>query len=55
MQIYLAGAVVFVLCDYMFIFGNLGMPRMGLNGSALASVVQSLVNVSSCFVVCIFR
>lgn len=43
MQIYLAGALVFILCDYMFIFGNLGMPRLGLNGSALASVIQSVV------------
>lgn len=43
MKIYLMGAIVFVLCDYIFIFGNFGAPQMGLNGSALASVIQSLV------------
>jgi len=43
MQIYLIGAVVFVLSDYLFIFGACGMPRLGFNGSALASVIQSIV------------
>lgn len=52
MNIYLMGAVVFVLCDYIFIFGNWGAPQMGLNGSALASVLQSLVMLIAavCFI-----
>lgn len=32
-------AVVNVIFDYGLIFGNLGMPRMGMGGAALASVI----------------
>lgn len=43
MILFLCGAVVFVIFDYVFIFGKLGMPAMGLQGSALASVIQYMV------------
>lgn len=43
MRIFLVGTVIFVLCDYLFIFGGFGLPAMGLRGSALASVVQYAV------------
>lgn len=32
-----------VLFDYLFIFGNYGMPRMGLEGAALASVCAEML------------
>jgi len=34
------GSLVFVLCDYLLIFGKCGFPRLCLQGSAIASVVQ---------------
>lgn len=37
---FMCGAVIFLLADYMFIFGNWGAPALGLQGSALASVIQ---------------
>ncbi len=40
MKIFLAGAIVFLLCDYVLIYGKYGFPAMGLQGSALASVIQ---------------
>lgn len=40
MYLFVTGAAVFVLVDYLFIFGKWGLPALGLQGSALASVVQ---------------
>jgi putative MATE family efflux protein len=40
MFFFMAGAVLFVVSDYVFIFGRWGFPAMGLQGSALASLVQ---------------
>ena len=40
MQIFAYGIVVFVLLDYVLIFGKFGFPALGLQGSALASVIQ---------------
>ncbi|QKG71119.1 MATE family efflux transporter [Erythrobacter mangrovi] len=39
--------VVSVVANYAFVFGNFGAPAMGLEGSALASVVTSLVQFAS--------
>ncbi|TNE35250.1 MAG: MATE family efflux transporter [Alphaproteobacteria bacterium] len=44
---------VSVLANYAFVFGNLGAPAMGLEGSALASVTTSLFILAS-YVVAIF-
>ena len=38
-------AVCNILFDYAFIFGNLGMPRMGFNGAAFASVLAEAVGL----------
>lgn len=40
MKIFAFGAVVFLFFDYVLIFGKLGFPKMGLQGSATASVIQ---------------
>lgn len=40
MKIFISGAAIFLLCDYMLIYGKWGAPAMGLQGSALASVIQ---------------
>lgn len=43
MCIFLIGAIVFTFFDYGLIFGAFGLPAMGFNGSACASVIQSIV------------
>jgi len=40
-------ALTNVLFDYLLIFGNLGFPKMGISGAALASVISEMV--STCF------
>ncbi len=40
MVVFACGAVVFVIVDYILIFGAFGMPQLCLFGSAVASVVQ---------------
>lgn len=40
MQIFTFGAFIFLFFDYCLIFGNFGFPKMGLKGSALASIIQ---------------
>lgn len=40
MQIFTAGAFIFLFFDYCLIFGTFGFPQLGLKGSALASVIQ---------------
>lgn len=46
MKIFMAGTLLFIACDALFIhgmdFGLFSVPSMGLQGSALASVVQYL-------------
>lgn len=45
MIIFMIGTFIFVLCDYLFIFGYAGFPALGLQGSALASIVRYVVMV----------
>ena len=40
MVLFLLGGVVFVLLDYLLIFGAWGFAPLGLRGSAIATVVQ---------------
>lgn len=40
MYIFITGIIVFVVFDYLLIFGHYGFPKMGLQGSALASTIQ---------------
>jgi multidrug resistance protein, MATE family len=39
----LAGTATNIILDYLFIFGKAGLPVMGLNGAALASVIAEAV------------
>ncbi|MBR2370569.1 MAG: MATE family efflux transporter [Clostridia bacterium] len=39
----LAGVAVNVFFNWCFIFGNLGLPRLGLNGAAVATVISSYI------------
>jgi MATE family multidrug resistance protein len=41
----IAEAIANVLFDYTFIFGKLGMPEMGFNGAALASIVAEFIGM----------
>lgn len=45
MYIFTVGATLFILCDYVLIFGCWGFPALGLMGSAWATVVQYIVMV----------
>ncbi len=40
MYIFCVGIALFLFFDYVLIFGYLGFPQMGLQGSALATVIQ---------------
>jgi len=40
MYIFCVGVATFLFFDYVLIFGHLGFPQMGLQGSALATVIQ---------------
>jgi len=40
MKIFSIGAIFFIFFDYVLIFGEFGFPKMGLQGSATASVIQ---------------
>lgn len=43
MVVFAIGSVVFICCDYLFIYGNLGFPKLGLMGSAVAYLTQYVV------------
>ena len=43
MKIFLFGTLIFIVFDYGLIFGAFGLPEMGLQGSAMASVIQYAV------------
>lgn len=36
----IVGTLVFVIADYLFIFGRCGMPQLAFSGSAVASILQ---------------
>ena len=50
MEIYLIGAIAFIFFDYALIFGKFGLPALGLKGSAVSSVIQSVVMLITCMV-----
>jgi MATE family multidrug resistance protein len=43
MFIYICGMILFVVFDYLLIFGECGFPALGLQGSAIASIIQNVV------------
>lgn len=45
-----AGAFVFIITDTLCIFGGLGVPSLGLLGSAVATIAQYSVMCSICFI-----
>lgn len=47
----LAETVTNILFDYLFIFGKLGFPTMGLNGAAVASIIAEFTGMFVIFVV----
>ncbi len=49
MVIYSIGSILFVICDYLLIPGNWGFPTLGLQGSAIASLIQYSIMVLLAF------
>jgi len=43
MHVFIVGTATFVFFDYALIFGKYGMPEMGVQGSAMASIIQYAV------------
>lgn len=54
MLVFILGSIVFVLVDYILIFGKLGFPEMGLMGSAIASLSQYFIMCVVMFVYLLF-
>lgn len=52
MKIFIFGSSLFVFFDYVLIFGKWGFPAMGLQGSAIATVIQysSMMVIALCYV-----
>lgn len=52
MKIFIFGSILFVFFDYVLIFGKWGFPAMGLQGSALATIIQysSMMIIALCYV-----
>ncbi|HLW72707.1 MAG TPA: MATE family efflux transporter [Candidatus Babeliales bacterium] len=40
MKIFVFGSILFIFFDYVLIFGKWGFPAMGLQGSAIATIIQ---------------
>lgn len=38
-------AIINIILDYGFIFGNLGLPKLGFNGAAIASIVAEAIGL----------
>jgi putative MATE family efflux protein len=55
MRLYILGTVVFLICDYPLIFGTPYTPALGLNGSAIASILQYGTMLSAALFYIIFN
>jgi len=54
MKIFVFGSILFVIFDYVLIFGKFGFPALGLQGSAIATIIQysSMMVISLAYVLC---
>ncbi len=54
MKMFIFGAVLFIFFDYVLVFGKWGFPKLGFNGSAMATIIQygSMLAVALGYVVC---
>ena len=52
MKIFIFGSILFVLFDYMLVLGKWGFPALGLQGSAIATIIQygSMMAIAMCYV-----
>lgn len=50
MYVSTGATIVNVLLDYIFIFGKLGLPKMGVKGAAIASIFSVFLNVLVLFI-----
>src|SRR5690606_15697541 len=52
MKIFIFGSILFVIFDYVLMFGKCGFPALGLQGSAIATIIQysSMMIISLCYV-----
>jgi len=52
MKIFIFGSTLFVFFDYVLIFGKWGFPALGLQGSAIATIIQygSMMVIALCYV-----
>lgn len=54
MKIFIFGSILFIFFDYALIFGKFGFPTMGLQGSAIATIIQygSMMVIALGYVLC---
>lgn len=55
MIFFIIGAVAYLFFDYALIFGAWGFPQMGLNGSAIASVIQYSVMLTAALIYIVYE
>ncbi len=51
----LLGAIANIILDPIFIFGLLGVPAMGVNGAAIATVIGQILAMLYILIICLFR
>lgn len=54
MKMFIFGAFLFIFFDYVLVFGKWGFPKLGFNGSAMATIIQygSMLIVALGYVIC---